>query len=269
MKLGICTIQRDRAKWLPEWVAFHHLVGITNFYIYLHKCSDNSKEVIQNLQKKFNIQCFEIGNDTESPQLAAYQHAYQEYGHEIDWMAFIDGDEFLHPSEKFKIDEVLYEYNYQKISALAVYWQCFGSSGHISDPNGLVIENYNYRARLDFLPNRHIKSIVKGGQGRNCFSAGNAHLFNTIYGTYDELLRPIDNGWMKNLTPSYDKIRINHYACQSYEFFKNFKQYSGAADGNKSLIRSNLWWDEYNKNDEYEDGISRYSNPIKLLLQDF
>ncbi len=266
MKLGISTIQRDRAKWLTEWVVFHHLVGFTNFYIYLHKCRDNSKEVVANLQKHFNIQCFEVADDTDRPQLVSYHHAYQEYGHEIDWMAFIDGDEFLYPSTTNHIGDVLEKFNYQKISALAVYWQCFGSSGHIQDPNGLIIEDYQYRAKLAFLPNRHIKSIVRGRQGQNCTSAGNAHIFNTIYGTYDEQLRPINSGWMKELEPSYTQLRINHYACQSYEFFKNFKKSSGAADVNVNHIRPDTWWDEYNNNDEHDNTILKYTPSIKNTL---
>lgn len=266
MKLGICTIQRDRAKWLTEWVVFHHLVGFTNFYIYLHKCRDNSKEVVANLQKHFNIQCFEIADDTDRPQLVSYHHAYQEYGHEIDWMAFIDGDEFLYPSTTNHIGDVLEKFNYQKISALAVYWQCFGSSGHIQDPNGLIIEDYQYRAKLAFLPNRHIKSIVRGRQGQSCTSAGNAHIFNTIYGTYDEQLRPINSGWMKELEPSYTQLRINHYACQSYEFFKNFKKSSGAADVNVNHIRPDSWWTEYNNNEEHDDTILKYTPSLKKTL---
>lgn len=262
MKLGICTIQRDRAKWLTEWVVFHHLVGFTNFYIYLHKCQDNSRDVVANLQKHFNIQCFEVSDDTDRPQLVSYHHAYQEFGHEIDWMAFIDGDEFLHPSSMNSIGDVLKEFQYKKISAIGVYWQCFGSSGHITDPNGLIIEDYQYRAELDFLPNRHVKSIVRGAQGQHCFSSGNAHLFQTIYGTVDERMRQIDKGWMKELEPSYELLKINHYACQSRDYFVKFKQKSGAADGNKNLIRPNEWWDEFNRNEFHEIEILRYKSKL-------
>jgi hypothetical protein len=267
MRLGICTIQRNRGKWLAEWVIFHHIVGFSNFYIYLHKCDDNSREIVTHLQKHFNIQCFVIADDTQRPQLAAYQHAYHEYGHEIDWMAFIDGDEFLHPSSKNTVPEILEDYRYKRISALGVYWQCFGSSGHIEDPNGLVIEDYQYRAKLDFLPNRHIKSIVRGRQGRYCFSAENSHLFHTIYGTFDEQMRMIDKGWMRELQPSYEQLRINHYVCQSLEYFRKFKQHSGAADAGSNHIRQDSWWLEHDRNEEIESEILRYVPKVNELLE--
>jgi hypothetical protein len=266
MRIGICTIQRNRGKWLKEWVAFHHVVGITHFYIYLHKCTDDSKEVVTQLQKNFNIQCFEVNEDTVRPQLVAYQHAYENFGYEIDWMAFIDGDEFLFPSAANTLSDVLQDYQYQKLSALGVYWQCFGSSGHVQDPNGLIIEDYIYRANLDFLANRHIKSIVKGSQGSHCTSAGNAHLFNTIYGTCDELMRPIHKGLMDELIPSYQKIRINHYVCQSMEYFKNFKQNSGSADAGAKSVRSDEWWNNHNRNDEVNQDILKYSTSLKKVF---
>ena len=103
MHLGICTIQRDRAKWLAEWVAFHYVVGFRKFFIYLHKCSDNSSEIVLSLKKIFDIECFTIPDETLRPQLTSYQHAYNEYGHTVDWMAFIDGDEFLFPTAKENI----------------------------------------------------------------------------------------------------------------------------------------------------------------------
>jgi hypothetical protein len=269
MKLGICSIQRNRGKWLAEWVIFHNLMGFENFYIYLHKCTDNSREVLIELQKRISIHCFEVNDDAFRPQLIAYEHAYQEFGHAVDWMAFIDGDEFLFPTANDNLIDALAEFNYEKISALAVYWQCFGSNGHVKDPDGLVIEDYTSRASLAFPTNRHVKSIVRGRQGVNCSTAGNAHLFNTIYGTFDELLRPIDKGLMEELSPSYKKFCINHYVCQSYEFFKTFKQKSGAADAGENLIRSEEWWKDMDRNEEKEEYILKFSNKLKEHLYEF
>ena len=131
MKLGICTIQRDRGRWLKEWVAFHHAVGFSKFYIFLHRCQDDSEEVVRQLQRDFDIRCFVLSADVPRPQLAAYQHAYQTYEHEIDWMAFIDGDEFIFPTQNQSIQEVMERYQYEKVSALGVWWACYGSNNHL------------------------------------------------------------------------------------------------------------------------------------------
>lgn len=266
MEIGMCSIQRNRGKWLKEWIIFHHLVGVTKFYIYLHKCTDNSSAIIIDLQKYFNIQCFLIDDETGRPQLVAYEHAYQNFGHEIDWMAFIDGDEFLFPSFANTLNEVLAKYQYEKLSALGVYWHCFGSSGHIKDPDGLIIEDYQFRANSEFPGNCHIKSIVKGGQGVHCFSAGNAHLFNTIYGTFDELMRPLTKGLVDTNPPSFNLLRINHYATQSHDFYTQFKKHSGAADSNKSHIREESWWKMYDRNEEKDTIILRFKPALLRII---
>jgi Glycosyltransferase family 92 len=268
MKLGICTIQRNRGRWLAEWVAFHYLMGFRNFYIYLHKCTDNSADVIQALSKKFNIQCFVIPDDTFRPQLVSYQHAYQEFGHQVDWMAFIDGDEFLFPTQAENLPSVLENYSYEKMSALGVWWSCFGSGGHIQEPEGLIILNYQHRPPENFPDNSHIKSIVRGRQGSH-FSVGpNAHIFNTIHGTKDENLRDIDGGFMPNLAPTYNHIRINHYVCQSYQYFKEFKQNSGAADAGALAVRPDAWWEKHDRNDEEDQTIQKFVPQLTQLLSE-
>jgi hypothetical protein len=95
MKLAICTIQRNRGLWLKEWFAFHYAVGFRKFYFFAHKCTDNTSHVILDLKKHFDIEAFVLGDDLERPQLSAYQHAYQNFNHDFDWIAFIDGDEFF------------------------------------------------------------------------------------------------------------------------------------------------------------------------------
>ena len=266
MQLGVCTIQRDRGKWLVEWVAFHYIIGIRKFYIYLHKCTDNSEQVIKNLQKSFDISCFTIPDETSRPQLVCYQHAYQQFGHQIDWMSFIDGDEFLFPTRAELLCEVMEEFQYKKLSALGVWWACYGSSGHINEPNGLIIENYQHRPPLNFPDNSHIKSIVRGHQGSNLSVGPNAHIFNTIFGTKDENMRDIEFGFVPALNPTYDKLRINHYVCQSLQYFKEFKQNSGAADAGPLAIRPDEWWIKHDRNDEKDNSILRFLPKLQLLV---
>ncbi len=145
MELGIVSIQRDRADWLTEWFAFHYLVGFRKFYLYAHHCKDNTTEVILKLSKKLAITSFVIPDIMDRVQLKAYQHACDNYMNDVDWMAFIDGDEFLFPTNSSTVEDVLSEYqNRDDISALAVYSMTFGSSGHIKEPSGLITENYRH-----------------------------------------------------------------------------------------------------------------------------
>jgi predicted O-linked N-acetylglucosamine transferase (SPINDLY family) len=262
-KIAIASIQRDRGPWIVEWLAFHMLVGFNQFYIYSHKCVDDMTYKLQKLSQHYPIAVHEISSD-DRPQLVCYQHAYNAYGSQVDWMAFIDGDEFLFPTSQMQIGDTLAEYEDMDLSAIAAFWKCYGSSGHIIEPQGLIVENYPRHSSQNFPLNRHVKSIIKGRQEDVIASA--SHVFQTPRGTYDELLRPINHGLMKDLEPSYEKFRINHYTTQSWEFFCNKKKNIGAADFDSNYVRPDDWYPRHDRN-ECDDGASyNFLVPLKLKV---
>jgi len=262
MKLGITTIQRNREPWIKEWVIFHYMVGFRKFYIYLHQCSDNTEKILINLKKKIDIQIFTVDTSLEWPQLTCYKDSYTKHGREVDWMAFIDGDEFLFPTKSDSMETTLSEFTEKNLSALGVYWSCFGSSGHISEPPGLIIENYKHRAKDGYENNRHIKSIVRGGLNETVKPA-DPHFFKTPHGTYDENLRPIEKGWT-DYEPTYNTFRINHYVTQSRSFFLNFKSKIRTPDG--SPLRDEAWWQEHDRNDVLDQSMDTYVPSLKNIL---
>ncbi len=95
MTIAITSIQRNRAPWLMEWLAFHLVVGFDRFYMYTHKCSDDSTALLAHLSRRYTIVVHSLDADEVLPQLVAYQHAWNSYGREVNWMAFVNGDEFL------------------------------------------------------------------------------------------------------------------------------------------------------------------------------
>lgn len=262
MKLGITTIQRNRAPWIKEWVAFHYLVGFRKFYIYLHNCSDNTKDVLEGLKRKFDIKIFVVDPNLKNPQLKCYQKAYEDFGDEVGWMAFIDGDEFLFPTQDKSINIALKKYSEAKISALGIYWSCFGSSGYKEEPKGLITENYRYRAQDGYENNRHIKSLVRGGLGKSV-GVMDPHLFQTPLGTYDEDLRPVKKGWT-DYEPTYVYFRINHYVTQSRSFFLNFKSRITPPDG--AAKRDESFWEEHDRNDVLDNTMDKFLPLLKKML---
>ena len=260
MKVGLVTIQKNRAPWVHEWLAFHHLVGFSKVYFYAHNCTDGTEQVINRLAGGYDIKAFSVKTAENQVQLKVYQHAYENFGHECDWLAFIDGDEFLFPTAAASIGEALAEYDHLKTSAIGAYWACFGSSGHVDEPAGLVIDNYRRRPPYSFEVNRHIKSLVRGRQASRV--GPNSHMFITPWGTHDELMRPIDFGWTKH-EPSYTRFRINHYVCQSYQYFKQSKQASGAADAGAAYVRPDSWWTKHDLNDELDSSLVHLAPAVR------
>ncbi len=251
MTIAIASIQRNRNPYIIEWLAFHLAVGFDQFYIYAHKTTDGMTETLLRLSQKYPIQVFSLEAD-DWPQIIAYNHAWSNFGTKEDWIAFIDGDEFLFPTQNDSMAEALNSYKDTKLSALGVYWKCYGSNGHITEPEGLLLENYLRHSDNTFYANSHIKSIVKGSEQ---VFPNRSHLFETGNGTVDEHFRPITAGLMADYQPTYDIFRINHYPTQSLEYFKRTKQNIGAADLPAGTQRSDEWFIQYDRNEE-QDGMA-------------
>jgi len=179
-------------------------------------------------------------------------------------MAFIDGDEFLFSPKHRDMKYALAEYDERDLSALAVYWMCYGSNGHVEEPDGLLLENYPRHSSRDFLINRHIKSIVRG---REKIDEGSAHYFVTSRGTFDEHMRPVTAG-LTQYEPSYEVFRINHYVCQSHQYFMHCKGPMGEADGDPGKVRGLSHFLGHDRN-ECDDGTSyNLLMPLKLKVRE-
>jgi hypothetical protein len=135
MMVGITSIQQNRRPWIVEWIAFHLMVGFGKIIIYSHKSTDGMDEIVERLLGRYPIILYRLG-DEERPQLGAYNHSWHYHANSIDWMAFIDGDEFLFPTKAATIAEGLSSFDTKPMSALAVYWRIYGSNGHLADPGG-------------------------------------------------------------------------------------------------------------------------------------
>ena len=261
MQIGITSIQRNRNPWIVEWLAFHLMVGFTQINVYVHKTSDGMDQTLLALAQHYPINVIAIDTDIR-PQIVAYEHSCQSFCQQVDWMAFIDGDEFLFPTQQATMAEALAPYVPLNLSALAVYWMCYGSSGHVDEPAGLLMENFPRHASLDFLNNRHIKSIVRGGLP---LKVASAHTFDTVNGTFDEKLRPVTWGLMPDYQPSYEAFRINHYATQSYGYYMQQKIPMGLADRDVFLERPESYFFNQDRN-ECCDGMS-YNFLVRLKLK--
>lgn len=263
MTIAMTSIQRDRAPWLLEWLAFHLVVGFDRFYMYTHKCSDASTALLASLARRYPIVVHPF--DVEVlPQLVAYQHAWNSYGREVDWMAFVDGDEFLFPVADANMADALARFADKSLSALAVYWLCYGTSGHLTDPPGLILENFTRHSGAGFSQNRHVKSIVRGGD--QTVTIHGPHVFDTPLGTFDERMRPVDKGLMMELEPSYEILRMNHYVVQSWDYYVRSKRTSGGIFG--CPVRKLEWFRLFDRN-ENDDGIRwRFLLDVKIKLRE-
>jgi hypothetical protein len=205
--LAACAIYRDEADYLAEWVEFHRLVGFERFYLYDNLSTDHHLEVLDPYVKEGIVVLHEW---PQYPgQFAAYDHCVANYGDECRWIGFFDVDEFLFSPTFRPVSELLSEY--EQWPGVGVNVPRFGTSGHRTKPDGLVIENYV--VRIQTLAERTVKSIVDPAAVDRC---RNAHEFFYRRRTaVDTDGFPIHGTATKS--PVLDRLRANHYYTKSEE----------------------------------------------------
>lgn len=207
--MAVCAIMKDEGSYLMEWLEFHKLVGVEKFYLYDNNSTDNTIDVIA---PYVNQQEVIYHYWPEHPgQMSAYSHCLRNYGESTEWIAFIDLDEFLFPTEADDLKKVLEEF--VDYSAVGVNWLLFGTSGHEKKPEGLQIENFTLRALKNHGPNKHVKCIVRPPQ---ILGPKNPHVFEYINGFAVTENKEVLKGAHSN-NHSVQKLCINHYTTRSKE----------------------------------------------------
>jgi glycosyl transferase family 92 len=205
--LAACAIYRDEAEYLAEWIEFHRLVGFERFYLYDNLSADHHLDVLDPYIKDGIVVLHDWPH--YPGQFAAYDHCVASYGDDCRWIGFFDIDEFVFSPAHRPVPEVLADY--EQWPAVCVNVPRFGTSGHRTRPEGLVIENYVVRVQT--LAERTVKSIVDPAAVDRCL---NAHEF-----AYHRRSAVDTEGFPVHSTatksPSLDRLRANHYYSKSEE----------------------------------------------------
>ena len=132
--------------------------------------------------------------------------------------------------------------SHPEAGGIGVNWCIFGSNGHITKPEGGVLENYTRRSEDDFPNNKHIKTIC---DPMKVLAVHHVHypFYRRGFLNLDENGRTITGPFTE--TVSFSKIRINHYFGKSLEEFKA-KRARGRATADALKPMSDFDWHDRN-----------------------
>jgi hypothetical protein len=232
--VGVCCITRYSEDYIEEWLAFHIAQGVTYFLIIDNGDSAELRQILRPYVAEGIVEVVTFVG-IPGPQVLAYNLALQhvkKHRKNIDWLAVIDGDEFLFSPDGTPLPEFFSTRMSQP--GVGANWVSFGSSGHQTKPAGLVIESYTNRGpdehevpyehmaigthddgSIRYRPmNAHIKSIVQPGLA---VRALNPHEFSYRRNGFTHTAEgvPFRGPWAESV--SNDRLRIHHYWSRSRE----------------------------------------------------
>ncbi len=164
-EISICAIVRNEAKYILEWIAYHKALFVEHFYIYDNESSDGTTDILGALHQAGLITHVPWPDAHPAvlasglgPQVPAYND-FLRFREDSIWVAFIDVDEFLVPTEAQDLREWIKLY--EDYGGIGINWRMFGSSGQTEYVEGLMMDRFYRRAVTDFAPNRHLKTIAR------------------------------------------------------------------------------------------------------------
>jgi Glycosyltransferase family 92 len=218
--LGACTIYRNNAEYLAEWIEVHRLIGFERFFLYDNGSTDDHLDVLAPYVEEGLATVHEwpmpfLGRQGRvGAIIQAFEHCLGEHRDDARWIAFLDLDEFMFSPTGRPLTELLPEY--EEFPGVGVGRAEFGPSGHVTRPEGLVIENYTRRQRVRPDARGPIKTVLDPTRAVRCLGA---HHFVYREGVpVDEHKRPIvDAGRTAVIPISFDRFQVNHYWAKSRE----------------------------------------------------
>ncbi|MDR2709373.1 MAG: glycosyltransferase family 92 protein [Elusimicrobiota bacterium] len=255
----IAAIIKNEAPYICEWIEYHLLIGVEKFYIYNNESSDNIREVL----KSYIDEGIVVFKDFAGKNVHgwAYMDAIKRYRNKTRWLALIDLDEFIVIKNGAKIADFLRDY--EDYDQLLMGWQVYGSNGHKTKPQGLVIENYTRHAKEDFITNS--KTVLNPRNVRGILNTHWRFMFGlsvdenkTIFRTY-----PYTNKYFKPI--SKNKICLNHYYGKSEEEFLK-KSARGFSDGNTYKMTKDLF-EFFDRNEIFDDALKKYVPLINAAIE--
>ncbi|KAF2306024.1 hypothetical protein GH714_009474 [Hevea brasiliensis] len=203
-EMCICTMLRNQARFLGEWVMYHAQIGVQRWFIYDNNSEDNIDSVIASLvDNNFNISKHVW--PWIKTQEAGLAHCALRARSSCKWVGFIDVDEYFHLPTGLNLHDVLRnqsESSSSDVAELRVSCHSFGPSGLEHMPEqGLTV---GYTCRM-MVPERH-KSIVNP-------EALNSTLINVVHHFH---LRDR----FRYVNADRGVLVINHYKYQVWEVFK-------------------------------------------------
>jgi len=224
-QISIATLFKDEAQYLVEWIEFHRLVGVEHFFLFNNLSSDGFETVVSPYLKDGIVDLINwpaddaVGSDWIALQTAALNCALRLSRGRSKWLALIDTDEFLFPTEKDNLLEVLSEFD--SYGSVAARHTLFGTSGVNEIPKDrLLIETLTRACQDDSNHNHLFKCIVRPEFVDFCVNSHYCSLKPGLIPVTEDK-QPLNHMTIKAV--KNNKLSLNHYWTRDESFFKEQK----------------------------------------------
>lgn len=244
--LSVVGIFMNEGHIMEEWIEHYLSEGVDHFYLIDNGSTDNYIDIINKYSHKITL----VIDDTKNAQTFLYNKYFFSRKNESSWILICDLDEFVYGTTG-SIKDALLKIDHRTVGEICIPWGMFGSSHHIHQPNS-VVKNFIYRQQYLTAVYDHCKTIVNSNALLEL--SVHRHIIDKSYLVIDDLLNIVKNDSYMFIL-SEDRLRnavfrLNHYAIQSLNWFKEVKMTRGdVASSNLNSVRDMKYFGRYDHND--------------------
>jgi hypothetical protein len=261
-RLAACMRIKNEGRFLPELLAHHHLLGFEHFFLYDNNSTDQPENILGPYVARGLATIVPWTPVPASP--TCFKHFFENFEAQAHWVAFIDADEFIVERVDGALNAALARLASK--TALGVNSRYFGSSGHLSIPNGLVMEQFH---RCAPLLGDHVKVIVKPEKVLSYF---NTH--NFIYENWSFATDVRGKSILGTLAAAEaeSELELNHYVYRSREDYLaklglGFADRAGYKNRARRIERVDSEFFEHNSADGSWVG-TKYGPRVRCFMQE-
>lgn len=225
-RVSLCLIFKNEAPFLKEWLDYHLTIGVDHFYLYNNNSDDNYRDILAPYVADGTVTLIEWPE--QNSQFKCYNHCYDTYRNESNWISFLDADEFICPKYKNNINDWLKDFD--KYPGVMINWILFGTSGKlVHDYNQNVIEQYTSAWDHFYVRGKCILNTRYDiSNSDTWYMHHHTYLFRKICGLKISLpcvnqfgyICPVNNMWGGGSDPvRKTTIQINHYFMKAWDIF--------------------------------------------------
>ena len=221
----IITSMKNEGSHIVEWIAYHRVIGFTDFLVYTNDCEDGTVEMLERLQEMGVLTHQANHVLRRGPQKSALKYAKEHHlAKGADWILVSDIDEFLVVKVGDGSVQALIDHVGDDADVIPVTWRLFSHDDVVGfDDEPIIAQFTDAEKPLDDggFPDRFVKSLFRRQDEANRFGThgpivGDGFKWvqpdGRVLGADDNLTRPVS-------AFAYDVAQFNHYAVCSIDNF--------------------------------------------------
>ena len=274
--LVVGAILKNESHILKEWLDHYISQGIDKFILIDNGSTDAYLDILREYIDRGVVDL--ISDSDKHDQIGKYnKHILPRLltNYNDDWVMLLDLDEFVYIRTDQRMQDYLNDLT-STVGQISIPWKLFGSSGHVEQPE-CVIHSFCHRQCFDKGEMANVKSIVRVS-AVHCFAI-HEHVLNDANKwlhidalgrnrsdqrvSQDAVHPHFSLMFIDELTLKKMPVHLNHYAIQSWDWFRTVKMTRGSANCQEhDYVRNVEYFKAYDLNDVLDDELSCLSKSM-------